>query len=48
MRVPILTYHALNASGWDYGTNDHVALAEDLELQIAMSGGREIVKRRRL
>lgn len=32
MRVPILTYHALNASGWDYGTNDHVALAEDLDL----------------
>lgn len=32
MRVPILTYHALNASGWDYRTNDHVALADDLEL----------------
>jgi len=32
MRVPILTYHAANISGNDYGNNDHVAFAEDLEL----------------
>lgn len=32
MRIPVLTYHAMNISGSDYASNDHVALAEDLEL----------------
>lgn len=32
LRVPILAYHATNVDGGDYGTNDHVALAEDLRL----------------
>lgn len=31
MRVPVLTYHAINIHGNDYGSNDHVALASDLE-----------------
>src|SRR5665213_3971679 len=31
-RFPILTYHSLNAPGLTYGTNDHVALAEDLKV----------------
>jgi hypothetical protein len=31
-RIPVLTYHALNAPGTDYGTNDHVALEEDLNV----------------
>ncbi|MFT3792822.1 MAG: polysaccharide deacetylase family protein [Rudaea sp.] len=30
MKVPILTYHSTNIFGNDYGSNDHVALAEDL------------------
>jgi peptidoglycan/xylan/chitin deacetylase (PgdA/CDA1 family) len=30
MRVPVLTYHAMNIAGNDYNTNDHVALAADL------------------
>ncbi len=30
MRVPVLTYHAMNIAGNDYADNDHVALAEDL------------------
>jgi hypothetical protein len=30
--IPILTYHALHAPGWDYASNDHVALAADLQL----------------
>jgi peptidoglycan/xylan/chitin deacetylase (PgdA/CDA1 family) len=30
MRVPVLTYHAMNIAGNDYANNDHVALAEDL------------------
>ncbi|MBX3693519.1 polysaccharide deacetylase family protein [Dokdonella sp.] len=30
MRVPVLTYHAVNIAGNDYATNDHVALASDL------------------
>jgi hypothetical protein len=29
---PILTYHALHAPGWEYDTNDHVALEADLAL----------------
>jgi peptidoglycan/xylan/chitin deacetylase (PgdA/CDA1 family) len=29
--VPILTYHAMNVSGDSYESNDHVALAQDLE-----------------
>lgn len=28
--IPILTYHALHAPGWDYTSNDHVALERDL------------------
>src|SRR5665213_399645 len=31
-RIPILTYHSLNAPGLTYGTNDHIALAEDLKV----------------
>lgn len=31
MRIPILTYHSMKIDGNDYGNNDHVALAEDLE-----------------
>ncbi len=30
MRVPVLTYHAMNIAGNDYANNDHVALVEDL------------------
>jgi peptidoglycan/xylan/chitin deacetylase (PgdA/CDA1 family) len=30
MRVPVLTYHAMNVGASDYASNDHVALAEDL------------------
>lgn len=30
MRVPILTYHAVNIAGNDYARNDHVAFADDL------------------
>ncbi len=29
--LPILTYHGVNIAGNDYATNDHVALASDLE-----------------
>ena len=32
MRVPVLTYHAVNIAGNDYATNDHVAFARDLHL----------------
>jgi hypothetical protein len=32
LRIPILTYHALHAPGWDYASNDHIALASDLLL----------------
>ncbi|UXI69467.1 polysaccharide deacetylase family protein [Tahibacter amnicola] len=32
MRVPILTYHAVNIAGNDYASNDHVAFAADLEM----------------
>ena len=32
MRIPILTYHSMNIGGNDYGNNDHVALAADLDL----------------
>ena len=32
MRVPVLTYHAGIISGQNYLGNDHIALAEDLEL----------------
>jgi hypothetical protein len=32
MRVPILTYHAVNITGNDYADNDHVAFAADLRL----------------
>ena len=30
--IPVLTYHALNITGNDYATNDHVSFASDLEL----------------
>jgi hypothetical protein len=30
MRVPVLTYHAVNIAGNDYLSNDHVAFASDL------------------
>lgn len=30
--IPILTYHALHAPGWDYSSNDHVALEHDLQI----------------
>ena len=30
-RFPILTYHGVNVAGNDYASNDHVALASDLE-----------------
>lgn len=30
--IPVLTYHALNITGNDYATNDHIAFASDLEL----------------
>ncbi|HUP29124.1 MAG TPA: polysaccharide deacetylase family protein [Usitatibacter sp.] len=30
MKVPVLTYHAMNVGGNDYANNDHVALASDL------------------
>ena len=32
MRIPILTYHSLNARGTDYDSNDHDALELDLTL----------------
>lgn len=32
MAIPILTYHAANVLGNDYANNDHVALADDLQL----------------
>lgn len=32
MRIPVLTYHAVNISGNDYADNDHVAFAADLRL----------------
>lgn len=39
MAIPILTYHSQNISGDEYANNDHVALAEDLEL-LSASGWR--------
>jgi peptidoglycan/xylan/chitin deacetylase (PgdA/CDA1 family) len=30
--VPILTYHSIHVDGADYASNDHIGLAEDLEL----------------
>ena len=32
MRIPVLTYHAVNIAGNDYASNDHVAFADDLRL----------------
>lgn len=32
MRIPVLTYHAVNINGNDYADNDHVAFASDLRL----------------
>ncbi len=34
--VPVLTYHAMNVAGADYGANDHAAFASDLELLHAL------------
>ena len=31
MKVPLLTYHAMNIHGNDYANNDHVAFRDDLE-----------------
>ena len=31
MKVPVLTWHAMNVSGSGYVENDHVAFREDLE-----------------
>ena len=39
MKVPILTYHSLDIEGNDYGTNNLVAFASDLE-QISSNGFR--------
>ncbi len=41
MKVPILTYHAMNVAGNDYSNNDHIALAEDLRFLHA--AGKRIV-----
>jgi len=41
MKVPILTYHAMNIAGNDYSNNDHVALADDL--RVIARAGRRIV-----
>ncbi len=30
--IPILTYHSIHVDGMDYASNDHIGLAEDLEL----------------
>jgi hypothetical protein len=32
VRVPVLTYHAVNVAGNDYASNDHIAFAADLRL----------------
>jgi len=34
--IPILTYHSLHAPGWQYKTNDHIALASDLSQLVAL------------
>jgi hypothetical protein len=31
LKIPVLAYHSMNVHGNDYATNDHVALAADLE-----------------
>ncbi|HLX29619.1 MAG TPA: polysaccharide deacetylase family protein [Casimicrobiaceae bacterium] len=36
MRIPVLTYHSMRIDGNDYGTNDHVAFAEDLRTVTAL------------
>jgi peptidoglycan/xylan/chitin deacetylase (PgdA/CDA1 family) len=33
--VPVLTYHGYNISGNDYRSNDHIALAEDLDFLLS-------------
>ncbi len=35
-QIPVLTYHALHAPGWDYHSNDHVALEADLALLLEL------------
>jgi hypothetical protein len=37
MRIPVLTYHAMNVAGNDYADNDHAALAADLR-QVTRAG----------
>lgn len=34
--IPVLTYHAAHAHGYDYASNDHLALEQDLKLIHAM------------
>lgn len=34
--IPILTYHSIHVDGMDYASNDHIGLAEDLELMHAL------------
>ncbi len=36
LRLPVLTYHSANISGNDYASNDHVALASDLQALAAL------------
>ena len=31
-KIPVLGYHSLNAPGYDYQSNDHIALEQDLKL----------------
>ena len=33
-RIPILTYHSLNAQSRDYASNDHIALEEEREEEL--------------
>ncbi|MGD9583623.1 MAG: polysaccharide deacetylase family protein [Lysobacterales bacterium] len=46
MRVPVLTYHAVNVGGSDYANNDHAAFAEDLALIQRL--GRRVLPLRRV
>lgn len=46
MRVPVLTYHAVNVAGDDYASNDPIAFAEDLALIQRL--GRRVLPLRRV
>lgn len=46
MRIPVLTYHALHAPGWEYHSNDHIALERDLA--VIRESGRRVVPLSRL